>query len=511
MPDSPEDLTRLMSNFTLNQPTRGSTTNEKLRQEGSLYADLQALASNASGPRAEVKEAQAVGQDRNAPLSRRVAATGSVLKRSAEIARMARDLEDATVSNIMSHLLSLHGNRDVRKLLLHFESKLETIIKNTYKAAGWGLDSMVKILEACYTQALTGDLHVENYFIPLHEASLESPYDPDFESEAYYEHENRLQVDEGYAEAESMREQRKSKQRDKDHMSTHRAWVGFWVRMLHGCEDGPTLFWPYPANHGIEDLPDVPRYLFRAFDDSSSGKSDEHLVASSTSMHQKEDSQVDLLSLDAEVKAQRLYTHLKKTCFGAGFNTDNLMSWSSSMLFVLQYAIWRCSKGHRTAAGTYICVVDTTKFPRGQFARDTWLLQQCRGKRNEYPGIEDVIQLRERGYDNGEYLSQGLLVHQNRSAVTTLENLIQSGLYKLYPELDGAAGKQGWTNRVRDLRLAWEHSRSTSHEELQRASQIATTCFGGVQTSELAICLLTLKSRILKDGSPKGTMPLTGR
>ena len=70
---------------------------------------------------------------------------------------------------------------------------------------------MVKILEACLVQAYSGNLQVDDYFTSLYEANLKSPYDPDFDSEAYYEHENRLQVDDGYAEAESRRKQRVAK------------------------------------------------------------------------------------------------------------------------------------------------------------------------------------------------------------------------------------------------------------------------------------------------------------
>lgn len=162
-------------------------------------------------------------------------------------------------------------------------------------------------------------------------------------------------------------------------------------------------------------------------------------------------------------------------------------------------------------ADIYICVVDTTKFLRGQFARDLWLLLQCRSDQNELPSVRGAIRPRENGFDNGEYLSQGLLMHQNRSAVTTLESLVDSGLYKLYPDFDDPDGKQKWTKRVLTLRSAWAQPRSTSHEELERASYIATKCFGDFQAREMAICLLTLKSRILKQGSPRVTMSLTGR
>jgi hypothetical protein len=50
---------------------------------------------------------------------------------------------------------------------------------------------MWKIAEECYNEAnkTAGKIHSDHFFIPLEESYLESPYDPDFESEAYYEHE----------------------------------------------------------------------------------------------------------------------------------------------------------------------------------------------------------------------------------------------------------------------------------------------------------------------------------
>jgi hypothetical protein len=50
---------------------------------------------------------------------------GVVLARSAEITRIVQELENDTVDCIMSRLMLLHGDQDVRKLLLHFESKVK--------------------------------------------------------------------------------------------------------------------------------------------------------------------------------------------------------------------------------------------------------------------------------------------------------------------------------------------------------------------------------------------------
>lgn len=197
MPNSLEDVARLMSNVTLTQPMHVNAGNEKNEQENALYDDIQKLASVTSKLGTEVNQAQVVNRDGNTLLNFRIAAIGLVLKRSAEMTRIVHDLENTTVEYIMSRLMSSYnGDSDVRKLLLQFESEVRAVIKESYEDAEWGKDSMVRILEACHVQALSGNLHIDHYFAPLYEANLVSPYDPDFNSEAYYDHEDRLQVDE---------------------------------------------------------------------------------------------------------------------------------------------------------------------------------------------------------------------------------------------------------------------------------------------------------------------------
>ncbi|KAM0715815.1 hypothetical protein Q7P37_008329 [Cladosporium fusiforme] len=507
MPDTSEDLTRLMSNVTLAQPTHASARDGREEQERSLDREIRKLASITSELGVEAIKAQTSNQDSNVLVSRRVADIGSLLKRSAEIARISHDLGDATIEYIMSQLRSFHdGDSDVRKLFSHFESEVKAVIKDAYEDAGWDQGSMVRILETCHIQATHGALRAKEYFALLYETCFQSPYDPEYESEAYYDHEERLQLDAGYAEAYRVRNEHSSEARRKSERRIEHAWIGSWVQMLHRSRGGPTLFWSHSGFVDFEDLPDTPRYLFRAFDAASSGESNSTVVASTASKYRKEISRTDLLSLGPGDRAERLCAHLNKKCFGEADHSDDLMSWSSSLLFVLQYAIWRCSKGGRSPAEVYICVVDTTRFPRGQFARDTWLLEQGRNGQDANPKVQNVMGLRQRGYDNGEYLSQGFLVHQNRSKVVTLDQMIQSGLYELYPEFDDPRGKEQWTNRVRDLRTMWANSKSTSHEELYVASRLATKCFQGLQPSELAIHLLMLRNRELRSGVATGVI-----
>jgi hypothetical protein len=83
MPNSQEDLARLMSNVTLTQPTYASARNEREERESILYDDVGKLASITSKLGIEVNKAQILSQDSDALLSSRIAAIGLVLKRSA--------------------------------------------------------------------------------------------------------------------------------------------------------------------------------------------------------------------------------------------------------------------------------------------------------------------------------------------------------------------------------------------------------------------------------------------
>ena len=90
--------------------------------------------------------------------------------------------------------------------------------------------------------------------------------------------------------------------------------------------------------------------------------------------------QTDILSLKPKEASKRLHAHLTKSLFEDCFerhNCDNFMSWSSSLLFVIQYAILRSSFRGKSPEDIKICAVDTTNFSRGQFARDMWLMKMC--------------------------------------------------------------------------------------------------------------------------------------
>ncbi|KAK0771453.1 hypothetical protein LTR91_022425 [Friedmanniomyces endolithicus] len=386
MADISEDATRLIGEMTLACSAR---CNQKIFKAGpdrvALDGDTQKFIHVAMEMVAQAKEVQTLSQRSGTILSQHVGALSSLIRRSIEVTEIGQAIRTATTKYIYSRLLMKSRDHDVHKLLSHFKPKIRAIIGDTLGSIGGNPNVLSTVLEKCYEQSSSqgGELHIDGYFAPLYEASPAWPYDPDYEAEQYNDDEDRLQVDEDYAEAE-------------------------------------------------RDLPESPRYLFRTFDSASSGKSDEDMVASSASIYMPGISRDDLLSLEPKEACKKLCVHLGKTCFGDADHADNLMSWSSSLLFVLQYAIWRC---------------------------------------------------------------------------ITLEKLIQSGLHDLHPEFAHTSGREGWTNRVRDLRLVWAESRLTTQKEVKVASQIATTCFHALSTSEIAICLLTFKTRDYPSTSMKSKLP----
>jgi hypothetical protein len=512
MSDRSGDVVTLMETMTL-APGAGYETPDKreFKDREALVAETQKLVVAARELLEQAVQVQALNKDKTLIISQHLTALKLLMSKSEEIAGVNQAMMTTTIGYVVAKLFSsADGNHDASGLLSHFRSTLESIIEAFLENTTVDQNVLLKIFEDCYGKSLSssGDLHVHNYFDPLYEAALCSPYDPDFEAEQYYDHEDRLQTDAAYAQAESLRQQGSYEDRAEREKRKHQAWIKFWTRALNRCTGGPTLFWPL-AFDGFGSLPDVPRYLFRAFDPTSSGDSNDEVVRSPASKYMDSSiSRNDLLSLERKFACEKLCAHLSKDCFGTADCADNLMSWSSSLLFVIQYAFWRCHHGRHPHANVKICMVDTTKFPRGQFARDLWLLKKFHKSADECPKMRKVMRLRETGFDNGEYFSQGTLNHKQKSWVVTLDKMIQSGLYDLCPEFE--TGSEQWTKRVHELRSTWANLHLTTRNELQVAIQITRTCFQGARAFDLAILLLTLKNREYQGRSKRGRWRWTG-
>lgn len=409
---------------------------------------------------------------------------------------------------VMKHIKSLGSQSApvVFEILSHFDQKIKQIIRNVVLDDTSDDDVLWKVAEECYRQITnrSGNLDADDYFVPLEEALLGWPYDHDYEREACYRHEDLLDLDEGYAASFQKQIERKIKY----NADKRQSWPDFWIRVLNNAPGGPTLFYPpLSSNVHFLDLNTVPTYLFRTFDKASRGRNEESVTASAASIVKSQvDSRTDILTLDMEKATNLLFKHLKGIVFSEE-KPGNLVSWTSSLLFAIQYAFWRRRVGRRSSSDIYICAVDTRKFPKGQFVQDTALLNAYHGTAKQMGDpIENLFDFR-LGYEdyyNGEYLSQGAVNHADRSCVFSLGKLIQAGLFELYPEFEEPGGDKEWANRVKDLRQKWSVERATTDREIQVALQVGRICFNRFAPCDIASLLLSFKNRSFTRRDPTG-------
>ncbi|KAL2782331.1 hypothetical protein BJX66DRAFT_345955, partial [Aspergillus keveii] len=488
--DSPQSVADAMEGLAVSAPNSpGSSRIALVEAVRSLNQSAALTSDKARRVEARLRSTDTPGVEDIMQLSR-------LRKQAIALTQTTQALGDAVERYFVSYVTSLaRPGEMVQTLLLHFDHEIVMITRDVLDSTSDEKHIPREILERCYGQALdsSGTLHADNYFISLGEASLGRPYGSDYHREAYYEPQNLLELNKGYGEDQLAQYKREAEQE----RSEKEEWIGFWVHALSQCPQGPTLFYP-PAGRRPEcNLAEVPHYLFRAFDHKSSGRNNQNIIASTESITTRwEHSRVDLLSRPDEEAAKMLDRHLDKPCFNDKDNADNLMSWSSSLLFVIQYAIWRCQHGGSDPAQVLICMVDTGEFPRGQFARDMSLIKAYRDNRR---ARIFEFRLEQIDYDNGEYLSQGTLYHSGRSCVVSLAQLIQAGLHDLYPELSNPDAKERWAKRVKELRSIWSVEHVSREIEIQRALKIAGKCFQRYNTTDVALLLLSFKPRKLRE------------
>jgi len=380
------------------------------------------------------------------------------------------------------------GRTPILKLLSHFDSDIRKIVREILnKTSDQSL--LWRVAEKCYKLAISssGNLHADKYFDLIEEVPVESPNDPDFKSEEHYENGNQIDLNGEYA-APSRRENEPI----SDTRSTcKQGWVDFLISALNNSPNGPTLFYPAGGLYGKRLSLDVPRYLFRTYDADSSGENNDNVIASTASCCLPE-SKPDILSIEKQEARVLLLMHLDKDCFGKGIKRDNLMSWTSSLLFAIQYAIWRSRKSRirRPLSEIKICAIDTSEFPMGQFVRDLALIQQVDQRPSSF-----IFRLNYEEYYNGEYLSQGVLNHSGRSRVVSLEGLKNAGLFQLFPEFEDVKGETQWTKRASELRDKWSTEQVTTDRDIQLALQVAHDCFDPLSQLDVASILLSFKNR----------------
>ena len=106
--------------------------------------------------------------------------------------------------------------------------------------------------------------------------------------------------------------------------------------------------------------------------------------------------------------------------------------------------------------------------------------------------------MRKKDHYFGEYLTQGRLDIKEKCVETTMQSMIDSGLFRFFPELEDESHWEKWANRVLELRQPFQTPRNnchTSQTDVRQAISIAESCFGGCWASPMAAMILSLKPR----------------
>jgi hypothetical protein len=267
----------------------------------------------------------------------------------------------------------------------------------------------------------------------------------------------------------------------------------------------------------------VDRYLFRLFDKNSDGYTDCKWVKSKDADKTRFQYDKDIFEReDRHEVAQALNEHLYWS--GEAYEEDNFVSWSSSLLVVLQYAHFRARRCDFREM--FLCVVDTTLLPPKVFMRDMDLLAAFSRYDNSpsymqktLPKLQSLRRKKHREYSGsyyfGEYLSQGALHIENCCSIVPIAHIIDTGLYVLKEELaDPTTIKEKWANRVIKLREVFYDSsiRYLAHDrEIEYALRIGDL-FGSTLKLPMALALLALKPRRIPDEAMvKEFRPLYGK
>jgi len=250
-------------------------------------------------------------------------------------------------------------------------------------------------------------------------------------------------------------------------------------------------FSPLPHSSQVQ-LDNVDRYIYRLFDLNSQGFNDEIWVRSRDAHLSKSNWDTDILSRqDRGNVASMLSRHLWWK--GKNDEEDNLVSWTSSFLFVLQYAFYR-NQHHKTSLNDiYICVIDTSKLPKNVFVRDIDLI-------SEYSRLDDGLaamrNLRCGQHYFGEFLSQGVLRIEGNCSIVSMQDIVDTGLMQLRPEFKGFETRPAtWANEVVNLRRMDNDSSGILpiDENRVRIAMHIGNLFGRHWELHIAIACLALK------------------
>lgn len=273
------------------------------------------------------------------------------------------------------------------------------------------------------------------------------------------------------------------------------------------------LFTPHKGEEWLEStFYQVPQYLFRvSFHGKSDGETNKTWAKSKDAKENRPGRETSILDGDRAEMADMLNRHLR----WKGGSPSNLLSWTSSLLFALQYVFFRHREDHVALEDITIFVIDTTKLPKGAFLRDLDLISVFK---ESHDGLCALENLRTRHANTsaflrccyfGEYLSQGALRIEGSCGSTTANELIDKGLFYLRAEFRDSLkprskDDQGWAKRVLKLRECFGQVDVEDEKKEDLELQVALAfgigkLFGPGWEPPIAASLLGLRHRSMKD------------
>ncbi|KAH0421921.1 hypothetical protein CcaCcLH18_13136 [Colletotrichum camelliae] len=271
-------------------------------------------------------------------------------------------------------------------------------------------------------------------------------------------------------------------------------------------DDGPKRFWAYLKD--MDPLRDIgfpgvmPRYLFRVYDADSLGTTSTSVI-SSRYAKQTLSNQKNLFTDDTGPR--ELYNHLKWSKKGGA---SNLVSWTSSLLFAIQLGLYKhksrpLSQTENDLSKVFILMIDTTKLPPATFIRDTAAMLFFRRKGLVPADHQAFDQLRSKsGKDAfyfGEYLSQGRFSAEGTCSQTSLQKLIDHGLFEFCPYFEQKGFWNGLASRVVKIRqnhfyvaLPTTSFQPNERTAGRKAVTMAQACFGDAFALPFALMVLSM-------------------
>ncbi|KAM3516394.1 hypothetical protein NHJ13051_009953, partial [Beauveria bassiana] len=229
----------------------------------------------------------------------------------------------------------------------------------------------------------------------------------------------------------------------------------------------------------------IPRYLFRVFTPKSQGMTNSSWAWSMDARHRTPSWATDIFARTDRAQAANMINSHLRWWTGAD---DNLVSWTSSLLFALVY-VFHLRANIRDGSefkDISLCMIDTKGIPDYVFIRDMDLIAAFR---QESVSLLEFERLRCRqsrdfsgSYYFGEYLTQGALKIEGRCQIISSDLLIDAGLYHIREEFRSFADwevrkKPPWAKPVVEMRQVFysekDQRRDMSSDGLEAAKAIS--------------------------------------